>query len=382
MPPERRCPKCDARIWLATSACPLCGAQLPDAARDATRPGPGQLPSAEGETAVGVALALLEQGDAAGAALALKEATEGCPEPAPAALATLGLSLSALGMVEEAERTLYAAVRAAPADSEVRLAVALFARNQGRRTEARDQLVIAAALAPHDEAVQAELATLRAEFADAEDACRALLDVSRRESFRGRATSAEATLVRARDLNPEHPDVLRALTLAQEQLGRLTEALVTAHRWREAAPGDSQAREALVRLDARIGVREGAAQQARALLSCGVANPAAYGGALAILADALALEPGDAELHLLRGVALDGQGDPTAALEAYRAALRLDPAHAEARERLAGIVQAAEATERVLREGPAIEKAERMKRSRMLWRRRAAQAGPSEPDVL
>ncbi len=380
MAPEQRCASCSAALWLSSSACPLCGAtRLPDEHQPA-RPAAAPLPAEGDETTVGQALALLEEGDPGGAVLALSEAAQS-GRAGSSALATLGLALSEFGMPAEAERTLYGALRAYPSDAEIRLATALFSRSRGHRTEARDHLVIALALDPANEAASAELATLRAEFADAAEACAALLEVSRRESFRGDLAGATETLLRARELNPEHPGVLRALSTVLEQSDRLPDALVAAHRWVEAEPEEPQARAALARLDARLGVREGSARQARRLLAR-AGSPEAPTQALAILSQALALEPRDPELHVLRGIALDVTGDRAGALAAYRIAARLDPAGTEARERLAAILQAGEAEERVSREAPTIERAERMKRTRMLWRRRAAQAPPPSPDLL
>ncbi len=378
------CSACGASLLPDAAVCPVCGAPaaLDRSDRPPTTEAPRALP--EANDAHDAALALLEEGDAAAAAMALQDASRREGGLAPAEYALLGQALQALGMPEEAERALYAAVRAAPDDVDVRLSAALFCRSRGEAAEARDHLVIAQALDPDNAEIAAELATLRESFRQAEPACESLLRVARSELARGADAAAIDAARRAHHLHPEHPGTLRTLVELLEKTDRLDEAGHFALRLAEARPDDGGVRALVQRLDARRQVRERGAAAAREAIRGGDAarDYRAYHHALVIVSDALALEPNDPGLHVARGIALDRYGWLADAAEAYRTALRCDPSNEEARERLNGLLQAQEATERVLRERPAIEKAESLKRSRALWRRRGAMRPPTSDETL
>lgn len=378
------CASCGAKLWPEPDKCPVCGATATKDAAEILPSGPQLALPAETESQAEAALALVESGDPAAAVLALQEAARRDGGLLPSEMTAMGLALEALGMPDEGERALYSALRLAPAAREVRLALALAARARGDRATARDHLVTALAISPEDEQIGAELAALRDEFRQADGACRELLWVAHNQAMRGETAAARESAMAAYQYNPENASALRTLIVLNENAGNLEDARHFALRLVEVRPDDMSALAIAERLDARQAVRTSAVARVRDLLGLShrTGDRTHAHSALAIADSSLALDPDCSELHMLRGIALDVAGYPLAAADAYRLALRHDPSNDEARARLEAIVQAEATTARVMRERPAVEAQERMKRTRMLWRRRGVLTPPRSPDTL
>ena len=59
-----------------------------------------------------------------------------------------------------------------------------------------------------------------------------------------------------------------------------------------------------------------------------------FQGALSLIDQAIALDPGDADAHILRGICLSQTGQPAAATDAFNQAISLDPSSAKAKYNL------------------------------------------------
>lgn len=157
---------------------------------------------------------------------------------------------------------------------------------------------------------------------------------------------AEAAVAQA----PDYAPARLALGAVLDRLGRLDEARQQFARAVELRPGDSQAWYALASILYRTGQLEAAQEAFERLLELEPHRAGAYDGLGAVLAArgqldaaaamfdrAMALRPDDAALRASAAQVAEARGDP-AAIEHYRAALRLAPDDAHIALRLAWLL--------------------------------------------
>lgn len=159
----------------------------------------------------------------------------------------------------------------------------------------------------------------------------------------GRIGEAEASLRAALTIEPDHIKSHINLVRVLLDLGRPKEALDPARRAVEIKPTSGQAHRVLGRVWHNLGIVEVAIESYRKALALDdhdawAANnlglifleEGRFGEALPLLTNAVE-ERGDVSIFRNNlGVALERTGNRAEAIEAYRAALRLDPSHANA----------------------------------------------------
>ena len=206
----------------------------------------------------------------------------------------LGFALDQFGRVEEARRAFQAAVTLEPGYADAYNGLGITSFRLGLLDEAMAGFSQALALAP--------------------DSVETRINAARTLLLAGRVEGAARLYREARQRSAGRPDALRAIALGLQEAGDLEEARAAFAELLAIAPRDTFARgqHALV-LDALGRVAEAEVEVERAL----------------------ATPPVIASVHNTRGVLALHRCDWSAAAEAFRAALEMEPAHAEARINLA-----------------------------------------------
>jgi tetratricopeptide (TPR) repeat protein/transglutaminase-like putative cysteine protease len=272
------------------------------------------------------------------------------PGPAPAPVETAVAAL---------ERRARAARGAAEAEARVDLALALQAKQSADAQEARAAAEARRAAAARPASVEARLLAARLEdtharrrlhveaaLAAAPDDPRALLALAEDELESGRPHAAVRLLDRAAAAAPEWaaPQVLRVDALGRAGLeARAALAAEEVARRFPTVPGAVRAaaraarrlgrdREAAARLRTLLALRYDDGE-ARSSLSQVLAESGDVGGAAAVLAEGLRLDPSDVPERLALASLLAANGRTADAEAAFEAALRIAPEDADALER-------------------------------------------------
>jgi tetratricopeptide (TPR) repeat protein len=262
-------------------------------------------------------IALINSGDLAGAEARCRAALAQYPRDVNM-LALLGALLIKLDRAEEAEATLREVIGEAPTFAKPHEDLGHLLVQRNRAAEAVPLLERATHLDPKLD--------------------KAWFTLGRALAMLGRGTEADTAFERSFDLSPERR--LMALAAEHQKEGRYDEA---EHLYRRILRHNPRNVDAL-RLLALIAARAEHADEAEGLLEKAISfapdyiaaildlgrlrkEQDRYGAALDCFDQAIALDPGNAQAHYLRGATLAPAAFTEEAIEAYRQCLRLRPDH-------------------------------------------------------
>jgi uncharacterized protein (TIGR02466 family) len=267
-------------------------------------------------------------------------------------LALLGVALLRQGKAAEAAMALERATRLAPTDPTLKLNLGAALKASGRLVDAAEAFRAAAALRP-SAAAQFNLGNALRELGRSEEAVIAYQAAVALESGHagawfnlagllareGRTEAAAEAFARAADLDPASSQARLGQASALRELGRLDEA-IAAYRQ---APRSAASLAGLAVGFGDAGDLTGAAAAYREGLALDRRQPAAWSNlgwtlaelgrldeAEAALEEALKQEPGFANAHYHMGLLRQRQGDLPGAVAAYERAVAANPRHVRA----------------------------------------------------